>query len=194
MKNILIVLLSMSMLISCSHQIEDYKNTKPKFVLEEFFNNKLIARGIVQDYSNKMTRHFCVEIDANWQADGDNLVGTIDEEFYFDDGERQNRIWSITRIEDNGKVSYQGTANDVPELAYGSSEGNAFRWQYELSVAIKDDDGGSTTYVFDVDDWMYQLDENYMFNRSSLIKFGIEVGQISIYFDKQTPFQQCQAA
>jgi len=83
MKKTFLLMLSLTMLLSCSHQIEDYKGSKPEFVLEEFFNDKIIARGIVQDYSNKMTRHFCVEINANWQQQGDNLVGTIDEEFYF---------------------------------------------------------------------------------------------------------------
>ncbi|MFH7439546.1 DUF3833 family protein, partial [Pseudomonas syringae pv. tagetis] len=34
------------------------------------------------------------------------------------------------------------------------------------------------------DDWMYQIDEQTMANRSSMTKQGVEVGQITLLFRK----------
>jgi hypothetical protein len=42
--------------------------------------------------------------------------------------------------------------------------------------------------VYDVnfDDWMWQLDENTMMNRSVMSKFGFDLGEVSLFFKKRT--------
>ena len=40
-------------------------------------------------------------------------------------------------------------------------------------------------YEVKLDDWMYLIDENTMANRSFMSKFGVEVGQITLFFRKQ---------
>ena len=54
------------------------------------------------------------------------------------------------------------------------------RWQYVLDVPV---DG--KTWAIRFDDWMYLLDDNTLANRSSMTKFGIEVGQVTLFFRKQ---------
>jgi len=41
--------------------------------------------------------------------------------------------------------------------------------------------------VYDVhlDDWMYLIDENTLANRSFMSKFGVEVGQVTLFFRKR---------
>jgi hypothetical protein len=40
-------------------------------------------------------------------------------------------------------------------------------------------------YEVHLDDWMYLLDEHTMANRSLMSKFGLEVGQVTLFFRKQ---------
>lgn len=170
-KLILICLLSV-FLSSCSVSLDDYQRTTPAFDLKSFFSGNVTAHGIVQDYSNKLTRRFCVDIIGTWV--GNN--GQLHETFYYADGEEQVRIWKLN-IAENGLVT--GTAGDVIGTASGRAEGTAFNWQYTLRVPI-----GDSEYDFAIDDWMFMLDETKLMNRSYMRKFGITVANISIYFDK----------
>jgi alpha-acetolactate decarboxylase len=40
-------------------------------------------------------------------------------------------------------------------------------------------------YQVNFDDWMYLLDDDTMANRSSMTKFGFELGQVTLFFRKQ---------
>lgn len=168
------------LLQACSHDISDYKGKAPNFELAKYFDGKVIAYGMVQDYSDKLTRQFCVEINGSWQGN----KGVLDETFYFKDGEQSKRVWYLEQNE-NGKVT--GTAADVIGVAQGQIQGNVFQWQYDMTIEV---DGSE--YQVALDDWLYQQDQYRVFNRTAIIKFGLEVGQITIFFDKQTPHQSCQ--
>ncbi|WJG09954.1 DUF3833 domain-containing protein [Aliiglaciecola sp. LCG003] len=179
-KNALIVIISSVFLVSCSTSLEEYNDTKPNFELSTYFNGNVTAWGIVQDYSTKLSRRFCVDIIGTWQGN----KGQLHETFYYNDGEQQIRIWSLEML-DNGKVI--GSADDVIGQASGQSNGAAFNWKYTLRVPV-----GDTEYDLVVDDWMYKMDENRMMNRSYMQKFGITIAEISIFFDKTEPLRQCQ--
>ncbi|CZF82098.1 hypothetical protein GCE9029_03027 [Grimontia celer] len=173
MKKLIAAFALMTALVGCSASLEDYKATSPNFNLFEYFEGETLAWGMVQDYTGKQTRRFEVSIIGT--VDGDQI--TLDEDFIFDDGEKQKRIWTITRLEDG---SYEGTAGDVVGTAKGSESGNALNWIYDLSVEV-----GDSTYVLTLDDWLYRQDEKRAFNLTSMKKFGVEVGKISIFFEKQ---------
>jgi hypothetical protein len=42
-------------------------------------------------------------------------------------------------------------------------------------------------YLVDFDDWMWQLDEHSMMNRSVMSKFGVDLGEVTLFFKKRTP-------
>ena len=92
------------------------------------------------------------------------------------------RTWHLTKAGDE----YQGTAEDVTGTARGITQGFAFQWQYNLQLEI---DGKA--YEFFLDDWMYQVDQSRVFNRTSMKKFGIEVAELTLFFDKQQPVRGC---
>lgn len=167
------------LLSSCSTDIGHYEKTTPELDIKTYFTGKLTAWGMVQDYQNKVTRRFCVELEGTWQENN----GILAEKFYFQDGEVSYRNWQLTKLA-NGQ--YQGTAEDVIGTAAGQQHGFAFQWQYTLEVPIED-----TTYEFFLDDWMYKVDDYRVFNRTSMKKFGIEVAQITLFFDKQQPIKPC---
>ena len=165
---------------SCTAPLEDYKKTAPKFDIQQYFSGKVIAWGMVQDYTDKVTRRFCVELDGQWQ-DGDGLLKEI---FYFADGEVSYRNWQLTKLK-QGK--YQGSAEDVVGTAIGQQVGFAFQWQYDLLVPIDGEE-----IELSLDDWMYKMDEYRVFNRTTMKKLGVTVAQITLFFDKQLPVKSCQ--
>lgn len=173
-------------LSGCSTSVDEYKDAGPNFELDQYFNGEVVAWGMVQDYSDKVVRRFCVEMTGTWQDKDDqgNINGVLDEMFYYADGEVDQRIWSLTKTP-AGK--YTGTAADVDGIASGSASGFGFQWQYTLNLAL---DG--TDYQFFLDDWMYQLDDYRMMNRSYMKKFGVTVAEITIFFDKQQPLRSCE--
>jgi len=170
-----------SALYSCSTDINQYSEVEQTFDIKDYFTGPVVAWGIVQDYSEKVSRHFCVEIEGSWQ--GNN--GLLAETFYFDDGEISYRNWQLQKL-DNG--DYMGTAEDVVGTATGQHAGFAFHWQYKLKVPVEDD-----VYTLELDDWMYLIDENRVFNKTKMKKFGITVADITLFFDKSKPLQTCQS-
>lgn len=181
----LLVLATSVTLASCSTNVEEYEGTSPKFELDRYFDGDVVAWGMVQDYTDKVTRRFCVEMTGTWKSNDDNSkTGVLDEWFYYADGEKDQRIWTLTK---SPKGIYSGTANDVEGQANGEAKGFGFQWQYTLNLTIDD-----TDYQFFLDDWMYQLDEFRMMNKTEMKKFGITVANITIFFDKQKPLRSCQ--
>ncbi len=151
--------------------IYDYAGTGPELDLKTFFDGDLKAYGIVQDYNGKVTRRFRADIKASWKND----EGILDEVFWFDDGERSTRLW---RLQDLGDGRYVGTAGDVVGQAAGQVRGSAFRWQYDLIIPFGDDE-----LQVRLDDWLYLVTENRLLNRTSIRKFGIEVGEVTLVIE-----------
>lgn len=172
-------LCSVLMLMGCSSSLDDYKQTTPKFDLAQYFNGEVTAWGIVQDYSKQLTRRFCVDIIGTWEGN----KGQLHETFYYNDGEQQIRIWNLI-IDNQGNVT--GTAGDVVGQASGGASGTSFNWKYTLTVPV-----GDSSYDFAIDDWMFMMDDNRVMNRSYMTKFGVNVAEISIFFDKTPPVRNC---
>lgn len=160
-------------LSGCKANIEDYAQAQPKLDIFAWFAGDSVAYGMVQDYSNKQTRRFTVKIRGD--VAGDTL--TLHEDFVYDDGEKQTRVWHIRKLADG---SYSGTAGDIIGTATGHSAGNAFNWKYVMDVK-----SGGSTYRLTFDDWIYQQDEQHLFHVTSLTKFGVEVARVSIFFEKK---------
>ena len=64
MKNLIFIFLATILFTGCTRmKIEDFNNTKPEFVPQEYFNGKLRAYGIVKDRSGKIIRSFKGEME-----------------------------------------------------------------------------------------------------------------------------------
>lgn len=117
----LLITAGLLVLSACSQvQVTDYAGMKPELKVEEFFNGPMTAHGVVKNRGGKVIRTFNATIAASWQ-DG---VGTLDEDFVFDDGEQQKRIWTLTPQPDG---SYLGTAGDVSGAGSSRPASNALR-------------------------------------------------------------------
>jgi hypothetical protein len=173
-KTSILLLLALMLAGGCSTvEVTDYKDFQPEFIPEEFFNGQLTAHGIVKDRSGKMIRHFNADIVATWV----NGQGTLEEDFIFDDGERQRRVW---RLISNGEHHYTATAGDVVGEGDLSISGNSMFLNYILRVPYDGD-----FIDLKIDDRMYLVSPTVLINESSMSKFGVEVGSLSLVIIKQ---------
>ena len=170
--HVFLILLTGFLISSCGANLNAYKNTEPEFDLFKFFEGKTQAWGMVRDIKGKQIRRF--EVDIKGIVEGNTLV--LHEYFLYADGKEEERVWKIMRKDKN---VYTGSAADVIGEAYGESVGNALRWQYTLR--IKTEKGEVDVQL---DDWMFMQDENHMFNLATMKKFGITVGEITLFFKK----------
>ena len=156
-----------SSLLGCSSAtISDFQGRSPAFAPEAFFNGTLTAHGIVKDFSGTAIRHFQADITGCWR-DG---VGTLYEDFTFDDSEEQTRIWTLTP---SGDQTFIGTAGDVVGEGLARWEGNAMFLDYTLRIELE-----NGPIDVRIDDRMYRVSDNIVINESKMRKFGIGVGDI----------------
>jgi hypothetical protein len=173
MKKILVTLIiGMTMLSGCGNKLEYYSETTPNADIKEYFNGNIKAWGIVQDWRGRVTTRFDVDMVGSWE----NNVGTLEEDFHYYDGRTQKRIWTIVKKQDG---TYEGTAGDIVGKASGKLEGSAVNWTYVMDVPVN-----GKTYRLKLDDWMWQMNDGVLINRSYLKKFGVTVAELTIFIKK----------
>ena len=174
-KSILLII-SLFLITNCSNnnsmKPEDFKDKKPRLVIEQYLSGNVKAWGVLQNRSGKVIRQFSADLDGKW--DGNKLI--LDEKFNWDDGEIQTRQWQITKIDEN---NYEGTADDVVGKAKGFSYGPAFKFEYVLLVPVK---GKEMKITFD--DWIFKQDDRVAINKATMTKFGFKVAELTVVFVK----------
>ena len=170
----LIILLFL--ITSCSNNSamkpEDFKNKEPRLIIEEYLSGNVKALGVLQNRSGKVTRQFSADLNGTW--DGKQLI--LKEKFNWDDGEVQDREWTINKIDEH---NYEGIAGDVVGKAKGYSYGSAFKFEYGLLVPVK---GKEIKITFD--DWIFKQDDRVAINRATMTKFGFKVAELTVVFVK----------
>ncbi len=175
LKSLALVFALFTMVGCSSIDVTTYEGNTPTMTAETFYNGKLNAHGVFKDMSGEVIRYFNCTIDATWEGN----VGVLDETFYWNDGEVQKRIWTITR---NSDGSYSATAGDVVGEGVGGVAGNAMFLNYVLRVPLEDGD----TIDLKVDDRMYLINENVLVNESIMSYFGIDVASALITIIKES--------
>ncbi len=163
------------LLCACSNlPVETYSANQPVLTLSSFFNGPLTAHGIVKNRQGKVTRYFNVTMDGQWDSEGN---GVLVEDFVWDDGEKQQRIWRFESKEDGAIWAH---ADDVKKPVPVNLSGNALFLAYQLLVPV-----GNSKIWLTVDDRMYLVDNDVLINDSVLKKFGIRVGEVTLTIVKQ---------
>ncbi len=160
---------------------QDFDGREPRFRIEDYFAGRTRAWGIFQDRFGTLRRQFTVDIQGSWN--GETL--TLDESFVYDDGKTETRIW---RIRKTGEHSYEGEADGVIGTARGESYGNALNWIYAFALQV-----GKATWTVRFDDWMFLQGDGVMINRAMVTKLGIELGEVTISFQKMRTKQASSA-
>jgi hypothetical protein len=153
--------------------VTEYAAEQPQLDLRAYFNGRVIGHGMFTDRSGKIVKRFVVAMDCRWTGD----EGVLDEDFTYSDGSKQRRVWKVRKLP-SGR--YIGTADDVIGEAAGQASGNALRWNYTLSLPV---DGRN--WEVQMDDWMILMDREVLLNRTTMRKFGIRVGEVTLSFRRQ---------
>ena len=174
--NPILLIISLIFITSCSKNNvmnpQDFKDKEPRLIIEEYLTGDVKAWGVLQNRSGKVTRQFSADLNGSW--DGKQLI--LKEKFNWDDGEIQNREWTINKLDEN---NYEGTAGDVVGKASGYSYGPAFKFEYVLLVPVK---GKEMKITFD--DWIFKQDDRVAINKATMTKFGIKVAELTVVFVK----------
>lgn len=153
--------------------LDDEKLSDREFNLEEFFDGNVVARGQFQDVLGTVRRRFDVTIAGTWDGETLRLV----EDFVYEDGSEEQRIWTLKKT---GPQTWRGSAPGVIGAATGTEDGDTFNWQYVIDLPVPD---GTMRVRFD--DWMWQLSETSVLNRAYMKKYGADIGEVIIFFEKQ---------
>ena len=157
--------------------LDDPKLSDRKLDLEEFFDGRLIAYGQFQDLFGTVRRRFEVEVTGDWDGERLRLV----EDFVYEDGATEQRIWTLTKT---GADTWVGTAPGVIGQATGEERGDTFNWQYTIDLPIPSADGNVETLRASFDDWMWLLSDDRLLNRAYMRRFGVPIGEVIITFEK----------
>lgn len=171
LKAALLGLLALGLAGCAGPQLKDYADKTPELDLVEYFTGEVTAWGQFQDLRGKVRRRFTVQIEGVW----DGSVLELTEDFVYDDGETEQRIW---RIQPDGNGGWTGAAAGVVGEATGEGAGNAFNWRYEFD--LKTGEGETTRVTFD--DWLWRHSDDVVFNKATVSKYGITLGEVVIFF------------
>lgn len=148
----------------------DFAGRDLQFRPEEFFSGRSAAWGLFQDRSGAVRRRFRIEADGVWDAG----TLTLTEDFTYDDGETERRVWRIRKTGENG---YEGVADDLIGVARGAVCGNTLHWTYQFALKL-----GSRRLSVRFDDRLLLLDDDLLVNRAQVSKFGLRIGEVTCVF------------
>ena len=150
---------------------ESFAGAGPRFDPDRFFEGPTRSWGIIESRSGKPKSRFRTEMLG--RREGRELV--ITQDFTFEDGHRQQRVWRVRRIDDH---HYDATANDVVGVSHGLAYGNTFNWEYTVAGRTP-----LTNLRFKL--WMYlQADGETMINRVTITKLGVILAETTEHFHR----------
>lgn len=165
--------------LGCSQSVDDYQHVTPKLQLPSFFQGSATAVGVMHNWKGQQQLHFSAELCGQWQENRGDLY----EIFQFSDGRVDKRHWQLN-VDANGEVS--GTAEDVVGQATGKLAGNTLYWQYTLRIPSEND-----AIDVEVKDWLYLVTPTEVINRSTLHKFGLTVGELTLAIQQKDANANC---
>ncbi len=144
---------------------EDYADG-PIFDIRERFNGPVECEGVIYGPTGKVSSRFVANFDATWNGN----VCTMVEKFYYDSGQVQDRVWTLT-LGNDGRIKAE--APDVVGAGTGQQSGSAVLLNYRIKLT--EEAGG---HALDVTDWMYLMSNGNIMNRSQFRKWGIKVAEL----------------
>lgn len=152
---------------------EKSTNNRPNLIVEDYFNGNIKAWGHIQNWRGKVIQRFDLTLTGTWNGNKCRL----DEIFtYYDTSKTMKRHWIIEKKEDG---TYEGTASDVIGKAVPNIFKSSINWNYIMRI-------GSNKHKHNIhmDDWMHLMNDGVLINQIRMKKFGITVGNITIFMKK----------
>jgi Protein of unknown function (DUF3833) len=146
----------------------------PRFDLPSFLTGKTKAWGIFEDRFGRLRRRFDVDLQGQWQ-DG---VFKLDERFVYDDGRVELRTWFVKPITAD---RFEATSEDCIGVAVGTYTEGTVHMSYAFRLRLP-----TRVINVDIDDRLYRVNAHTAINRSTVRKWGITIGEITLFFEHQS--------
>ena len=150
-----------------SQQPQNYASKGTPLDIRQALNGEMVCEGVVYGPLGRVTSYFVGDFTAGWKG----TQGYMTEQFKYDTGAVLDRQWSFRITSDDG--SFEATAPDLLGVSYGRQMGSVVKLDYK--IRLPESSGG---HVLNATDWMYQLENGTIVNRSQFRKFGIKLAEI----------------
>lgn len=144
------------------------------FTITKFLEGKTRAWGIFEDRFGNVKLHLSVEMYGSWS--GDKFI--LSEEFNYEDGRQEHREWHVKQ---GAEGQFTATCADCIGHATGNAEGGIIAMRYRFRLKLK----GRVVHV-NFFDRLIKIDEQRAVNRAIMSKWGIKLGELSLFFEKDT--------
>ena len=145
------------------------------FELTTFLHGRTRAWGIFEDRFGRLRRRFDVAMAGTWSSG----VFVLDEQFIYDDGRIEHRVWRVTPLAEG---RFSATCDDCIGHAMGQSAVDRVEMTYKFRLRLP-----SRTLVVDFLDRLYKINDTTAVNRATVSKWGIRIGELSLFFVKEEP-------
>ena len=145
---------------------------RPANMMTRFFDGKREARGLIVDRFGHIRRRIHVTMEGWWN--GSDFC--LDEVFSYDNGDVETRQWVVSFDAEGGM---RASCPDLPTPIEGRIDGDEIRMNYPYTVPLN---GMAVSMRFD--DRMYLLDNDTIYQRVVMSKFGIRLAEITLVFCK----------
>jgi hypothetical protein len=164
------LLISAGVLTGCaSMPVGDFAGSSTHFALDRFFDGHTRSWGVFENTGGAPKRSFTCDNRGRRDAAGDVV---LTQHFHFSDGKTQGRVWHIHRVD---ATHWEATANDMIGVARGEGRGNAFYWEYTITL-----DRANPMATVHVRQWMYQPEgTTSLMTRLVITKMGVAVSEVS---------------
>ncbi len=170
MRRIAIVVASLLAFAACALAPGTPKDTGPEaFAIERDLAGETVARGQFSAI-NGVKRAFTAYMTGTLAGDRFTLA----ERFEYDDGEKDQKTWVLTRQADG---TWSGTREDVVGEAKGWQDGKAFRLAYDVVLPNEDGSPGMQVHFQDV---MVKRADGVVLNNASVGWWGFSVAGVEL--------------
>jgi hypothetical protein len=161
---------SLLMMTGCaSLGMQDFAKSGTRFELDRYFTGHARSYGVFENTDGNPRRTFVCDSYGKREAGGDVRLHQV---FHFGDGKTQVRDWHIHRAD---TTHWTATANDMIGIARGEGQGNAFHWEYDITLNPK-----NPLATVHVRQWMYLAEgTETLMTRLIITKLGITVSEVS---------------
>lgn len=150
-------------------QPNDFAQSKTHLELDRYFVGHARSFGVFENRAGAPKKTFIADNVGRREADG---TVVLTQHFQFSDGKKQMRIWRIRRID---ATHWDATANDMVGVAHGTGQGNAFYWEYDITV-----DRRNPFATVHVRQWIYQPEgTDTLMTRLVITKLGVTLFEVT---------------
>jgi hypothetical protein len=147
----------------------DFSTTPTHFELDRYFVGHARSWGVFENTRGQPQLHFTCDSYGKRDDHGDVA---LHQQFRFSDGKTPTRDWRIHRID---ATHWEATANDMIGVARGEGDGNAFYWEY--TITLDRSDPFATVHIRQ---WIYEPEgTDVLMTRLVISKLGVTVSEVS---------------